>query len=131
MTHLLDTSAILAYYFDEEGADRVQTLLADTKNPPCVCCITELEFWARLKSLGAESEFDSDWPELASLLVSRPLGSEIVGRALEIRRASRERIPTVDSLIAATASIHNLILVHNDSHFESIPRKFLRQNCID
>ncbi len=55
MTHLLDTSAVLAYYFEEDGADRVQTLLADTKNPPSICCITELEFWARLKSLGAET----------------------------------------------------------------------------
>ena len=34
MTHLLDTSAVLAYYFEEDDADRVQTLLADTKTPP-------------------------------------------------------------------------------------------------
>ena len=127
MTHLLDTSAVLAYYFEEDGADRVQTLLADTKNPPSICCITELEFWARLKSLGAEALFDSDWPELSNLLRTYSLDVQIVGRAVEIRRACCERLPTVDSLIAATASFHNMVLVHRDPHFESIPRKLLRQ----
>ena len=127
MTHLLDTSAILTYYFEEGGADRVKTLLADTKNPPFICCITELEFWARLKSLGAEALFGSDWPELSNLLRTYSLDVQIVGRAVDIRRACCERLPTVDSLIAATASFHNMVLIHRDSHFESIPRKLVRQ----
>jgi predicted nucleic acid-binding protein len=127
MTHLLDTSAILTYYFEEGGADRVQTFLADTKNPPFICCITELEFWARLKSLGAEALFGSDWPELSNLLRTYSLDVQIVGRAVEIRRACCERLPTVDSLIAATASFYNMVLIHRDSHFESIPRKLVRQ----
>ncbi|MEI8293882.1 MAG: PIN domain-containing protein [bacterium] len=127
MTHLLDTSAVLAYYFEEGGADRVQPLLADTKNPPSICCLTELEFWARLKFLGAEAHFGSDWPELSTLLRTLPLDVQIVGRAVEIRRACSDRLPTVDSLIAATASFHNMVLVHRDPHFESIPRKLLRQ----
>lgn len=127
MTHLLDTSAVLAYYFEEDGAEQVQTLLADTKNPPSICCVTELEFWARLKSLGAEAHFGSDWPELSNLLTICPLNSQIVGRAVEIRRACSDRLPTVDSLIAATASLHNMVLVHRDPHFESIPCKLLRQ----
>jgi hypothetical protein len=49
MTHLLDTSAVLAYYFEEDGADRVQALLADTKKPPSICCITELEFLGQIE----------------------------------------------------------------------------------
>ena len=127
MTHLLDTSAVLAYYFEEDGADQVQALLADTKNPPCICCVTELEFWARLKSLGAEAQFQIDWPELSNLLTICPLDVQIVARAVEIRRACSDRLPPVDSLIAATASFHNMVLVHRDPHFESIPRKLLRQ----
>jgi PIN domain nuclease of toxin-antitoxin system len=102
MTHLLDTSAILAYYFEEHGADSVQALLADTKNPPAIYCITELEFWARLKSLDADAHFQSDWRELSTLLKTLPLDAGIVGRAVEIRRASLNKLPTVDSLIAAT-----------------------------
>jgi predicted nucleic acid-binding protein len=127
MSHLLDTSALLAYYFEEGGAEKVQNLLADTKNPPAICCITELEFWARLKSLDAEAHFQSDWSELSDLLKSLPLDARIVGRAVEIRRARPNRLPTVDALIAATASLHGLVLVHRDPHFEYIPRKFLRQ----
>ena len=127
MTHLLDTSAVLAYYFVEDGAERVQTLLADTKNPPSICCVTELEFWARLKSLGAEAHFGSDWPELSNFLTICTLDVQIVGRAVEIRRACSDRLPTVDSLIATTASFHNMALVHRDPHFESIPRKLQRR----
>lgn len=127
MTHLLDTSAVLAYYFEEDGAERVEALLADTKNPPSICCVTELEFWARLKSLGAESHFGPDWLELSNLLTTCSLDVQIIGRAVEIRRACSDRLPTVDSLIAATASFHNMVLVHRDPHFESIPRKLLRQ----
>jgi predicted nucleic acid-binding protein len=127
MTHLLDTSAVLAYYFEEDGADRVQALLADTKNPPSICCVTELEFWARLKSLGAEAQFRIDWPELSNLFTTCSLDGQIVDRAVEIRRACSDRLPTVDSLIAATASFHNIVLVHRDPHFESIPCKLLRQ----
>lgn len=130
MAHLLDTSALLAYYFEERGAERVQTILGDRKNPPAACCVTELEFWSRLKSLGAESEFEPDWRELSNLLVLRSLDSDIVGRAVEIRRACPGRLPTVDSLIAATASLHGLTLVHRDPHFESIPLKFLRQESL-
>ncbi|PAZ00762.1 MAG: hypothetical protein CAK90_03935, partial [Spartobacteria bacterium AMD-G4] len=80
-----------------------------------------------LKSLGAEAQFQIDWPELSNLLTIRPLDVQIVGRGVEIRRACSDRLPTVDSLIAATASFHNMVLVHRDPHFESIPRKLLRQ----
>jgi len=118
---------VLAYYFEVDGADRVQALLADTKNPPSICCVTELEFGARLKSLGAEAQFQIDWPELSNLLRTYSLDAQIVARAVEIRYACSDRLPTVDSLIAATASFHNMVLVHRDPHFESIPRKLLRQ----
>jgi predicted nucleic acid-binding protein len=99
---------VLAYYFEVDGADRVQALLADTKNPPSICCVTELEFGARLKSLGAEAQFQIDWPELSNLLRTYSLDAQIVARAVEIRHACSDRLPTVDSLIAATASFHNL-----------------------
>jgi predicted nucleic acid-binding protein len=91
-----------------------------------------VSFLARLKSLGAEAQlridwFRIDWPELSNLLTTCSLDGQIVGRAVEIRRASSDRLPTVDSLIAATASFHNIVLVHRDPHFESSPRKRLRQ----
>lgn len=51
MTHLLDSSAVIAYYFDEPGADQVALLLEDNRNPPAVSCITQIEFWSRLRFL--------------------------------------------------------------------------------
>ena len=80
-----------------------------------------------MKSLGAEARFGSDWPELSNLLRTYSLEVQIVDRAVEIRRACSERLPSVDSLIAATASFHNMVLVYHEPHYESIPRKLLRQ----
>jgi PIN domain nuclease of toxin-antitoxin system len=104
MTHLLDTSAILAYYFEKHGADPVQALLADTKNPPAICCITELEFWARLKSLDADAHFQSDWRELSTLLKTLPLDA--------IRRDARWKF-AVRALTNCLPWIRSLLLPHH------------------
>jgi predicted nucleic acid-binding protein len=127
VTHLLDSSAVIAYYFDEPGADQVAFLLEDNRNPPAVSCITEIEFWSRLRSLGDESSFESNWKEIAEIVSIEPLTNAAATRAREIRQACQERLPTVDTLIAATASVRDITLVHRDPHFQSIPSRFLKQ----
>ena len=127
MTHLLDSSAVIAYYFDEPGADQVALLLEDNRNPPAVSCITQIEFWSRLRSLGDESSFESNWNDIADIVSIEPLTNISATRAREIRQACQERLPTVDALIAATASVQNATLVHRDPHFQSIPPRFLKQ----
>ena len=130
MTHLLDSSAVIAYYFDEPGADQVARLLEDNQSPPAISCITEIEFWSRLRSLGDEASFEESWKEIADLVSIEPLTTSAATRAREIRQACQERLPTVDSLIAATASVLDVTLVHRDPHFQSIPTSFLKQLCI-
>jgi predicted nucleic acid-binding protein len=51
----------------------------------------------------------------------------IAQQAIVLRSAATSRLPTVDSLIAATASIQNLTLVHRDPHMAAIPQHFLPQ----
>ena len=130
MTHLLDSSAVIAYYFDEPGADQVALLLEDNRNPPAVSCITQIEFWSRLRLLCDESSFESSWKEIAEIVSIEPLTNKAATRAREIRQACQERLPTVDALIAATASVRGLTLVHRDPHFQSIPQLFLNQLSI-
>jgi predicted nucleic acid-binding protein len=55
---------------------------------------------------------------------------QICQRALELRLASAKRLPAVDSLIAATASVHGAILVHRDPHFLDIPKELLSQEML-
>lgn len=48
MTHLLDSSAFLAFFFGEPGAGRINELLHDTEIEPELSALTCVEFWARL-----------------------------------------------------------------------------------
>lgn len=131
MTHLFDTSALLAFYFDEAGAEDVAALLADGREQNAVCCISAIEFWSRLKHLGAVERYPQEWAEIESIVSTLPVNPDVVNRALDIRKACDERIPMVDLLIAATAAHAGLTLVHRDPHFLVIPKDVLRQRSLD
>lgn len=128
MTHLLDSSAFFAYFFDEPGGTRVRDVIEEEKNSIGLSVLTATEFWARLKSLDRDANFETEWE------VHRPLFDallevdwRIAERAIAIRRATPARLPTIDSLIAATASVHDAVLVHRDTHMRAIPETLLRQ----
>ncbi len=128
MTHLLDTSAFLAYFLREEGGERVAALFESEGTEVAFPALGVVEFWARLKALGADEAFESEWELHRALFVAVTVADEAVAeRAIAIRRATPERLPTIDSVIAATASVQDLVLVHRDPHFRGIPERYLRQ----
>jgi len=47
--------------------------------------------------------------------------------ACHIRAATPERLPLVDSLIAATARSADAVLVHKDFHMSRIPTEIVKQ----
>lgn len=128
MTHLLDSSAFFAYFFDEPGRRRVEELLSDPSVTLGLCVLTSVELWGRLKAEGCEQEFETEWED------HMPLFEEVVQidltvclKAIELRQASTARLPTIDSLIAGCAALRNAVLVHSDPHFRSIPEHLLKQ----
>lgn len=54
MTHLLDTSALLAHYLAEPGAERVQTLFEDDAVVVGASILSLYEFELRLHHLGVD-----------------------------------------------------------------------------
>lgn len=54
MTHLLDTSALLAHYLAEPGAERVQALFADDAVVAGASILSLYEFELRLHQLGVD-----------------------------------------------------------------------------
>ena len=48
VTHVLDTSAILAHYFDEPGAEMVERLWYDPRNRIGLCVLSMPELKGRL-----------------------------------------------------------------------------------
>ena len=130
MTHLLDTSAFLAYYFGEPGMERVRDLLADPACKVGMCVVSATEVWARLKAENHESSFSAEWTEYRELFELLEVDELVVLKSVELRAAASGRLPTVDSLIAACAANSNAVLVHRDPHFQNIPEPLLRQEVL-
>lgn len=56
-----------------------------------------------------------------------PIDEAVVLRAITLQESAAQRLPVLDSLIAATAARHEAILVHRNAHFLSIPDDLLTQ----
>ena len=132
MIVVLDTSALLAHHRDEEGADRVQSLFEDSDIQLLIASVTLAEFGRRMLELGASSQevqkILSDYKHLLDGVVS--IDEEIAMKALSLAEQATKRIPLVDSLIAAVACLKKATLLHRDQHFESIPKEFLKTDCL-
>jgi predicted nucleic acid-binding protein len=131
VTHLLDSSAFFAFFFDEPGRQRVEELLREPEVEAGLSVLTSAELWARLKAEGRDEAFEQEWEDhlpLFEQIISVDL--QICLKAIELRRAATARLPTIDSLIAATAVEHGAVLVHCDPHFKSIPGHMLKQELL-
>jgi predicted nucleic acid-binding protein len=127
--YLLDTSAVLAHYFDEAGADFVARLWGPGLQRPVISAVTVAELKGRLHAeLGDESEAaEAARIYLDELTECLPVDRAIAELAWQIRTATPERLPLVDALIAASARSAGAILVHRDPHLAAIPRGLVEQ----
>ena len=123
MTHLLDTSAILAHYLDEPGADEVEGLLAQGPNVVALAAPSWVELDTRLRELVPEVEIRENvfHQYTVSLTTLLPVDAESALTAIRLRNSAPGRLPLADALIAGVADTSGLILVHRDPHFDTIP----------
>lgn len=125
---LLDSSAWLVHLFGEPGAEQVNLLFENSDNEVTISVLSIPEVYARLKSLDAEAHWEEVWDTFKALFAKiHSVNEAAAHQAVALRAASTERLPTIDALIAATASIHGLTLIHRDPHFASIPADLLSQ----
>lgn len=128
MSHLLDTSAWLAHLFGEPGVEEVSRIFEDAQSEVFVSVLSLPEMYGRLKALDRQDQ----WPlvrDTYAELFARvlPVDESIAAAAIDFRSSAQPRLPTIDALIAATARVHGLILVHRDPHLAAIPVKSLAQ----
>ncbi len=130
--YLLDTTALIAHYRGEEGADRVQILLYDESVEVHICAISVIEMARRMASLGIDGaearSISLEYAALATGVVA--VDTAIAVRAFEIGSMCSARLPLADALIASAAASLDAVLVHRDSHFGSIPTELLSQESI-
>jgi len=129
ITHLLDTSAILAHYFDEPGAAEVNALWQQPGCKPAICVLTIPELRTRLHeevtdSAEADRAFDL---YVNQLTTSLPVDRMVADEAMRLRLASPSRLPLVDACIAGCAKRHNCLLVHRDPHMDQLLTESVRQ----
>ncbi len=128
MTHLLDTSALLAHYLDEPGAEQVSALLAGGRAVVALAAPSWPELERRLAELIADPVEASRVHRhyTRNLCAFVPLDEPATLAAIRIQQACPARLPLVDALIAGCAAYANLTLVHRDPHFAAIPGKHIR-----
>lgn len=128
VTHVLDTSALLAHYFDEPGADILQKLWS-SRSKLGISAVTVTELKGRLGQEMADSAEAEDALDayLNELTVCIPVDRAVAELAWQIRISTPQRLPLVDALIAATARAAGAVLVHKDPHMARIPAGLVKQ----
>ena len=129
ISHVLDTSALLAHYFNEPGAEVIERLWSEESSRLAISAVTIAELKGRLIQEitdDTESAKAAD-TYLNELTICLPVDRATAELAWQLRQASPHRLPLVDALIAATARAAGAILVHKDPHMSQIPAGLVRQ----
>ena len=132
MTHLLDTSALLAHYLAEHGAERVQSLFEEAAVVTGTSILALYEFELRLHQLGVDAATRTVELNRYRVLLNEvvDLDEAVRSEAIRLRTNATAHVAAVDVLIAATASLKNATLVHRDPHFAAIPGSWLKQEVL-
>ncbi|MFJ5552687.1 PIN domain nuclease [Streptomyces sp. NPDC093225] len=122
VTHLIDTSAIVRVLEDKNVQARWVDHLVE--GVVAVCEVTELELLYSARSLGDRI---SKQEQLAELFNWVPMPDDAVRRALTVQRMLTDRgehrsAGPVDLLLAATAELNGLTVLHYDADFETVAR---------
>jgi predicted nucleic acid-binding protein len=128
ITHLLDSSAILAHYLDEPGGREVNDLLGQSE-AIALSVVSFPEIKIRLLELVSDASEAERVFKLYSEDLTTPIevSKEVAEAATRLRELVRPRLPTIHALIAACAKVHNAVLVHRDPHMSAIPTDEVRQ----
>ena len=126
--YLLDSSAWLAHLLGEAGMEQVNLLFDDPHVEISISALSIPEIYARLRAMGTEERWQEVW-KTYSVLFTRviPTDEAVAHQAVTLRLSTPVRLPTIDGLIAATAAVHGLILVHRDPHLAAIPAHLVQQ----
>ncbi len=120
--YVLDTSAILAFIENEEGAEEIENLLIgviDGTNELFISTVTCIEvYYISIQEQGKEVA-DNRIGLIESLpLTEKPLNHELIIMSGEIKAA--KTMSFADSCIAGLAKFIKAILVHKDPEYEQI-----------
>ena len=128
INYLMDTSALLTLYCDEEGADTVEDILRRAiagEVRVAICFISLLEIMYRVwRESGRQAALLAREKCLALPLHVIGQTDPILEQAAEIKALNR--LSLADALIAAAALSEQAVLVHKDPEYEQLDIKQLK-----
>ncbi len=131
VTHILDTSALLAHAFQEPGWERVTEILHDDAAVLGLPSVVLFEFLLRMQDTGVLDRHPQIVAEYETLFdVAIPMDTGVANAAFHLKHETPERLPAMDALIAACAKVHGAVLVHRDPHIAQIPLHLLRHETL-
>ena len=124
-TKVLDSRALVAFFEDEAGAEKVEDLLlkAEESGKPLLLCVVNWgEVWYNIARRQGEQVADRFMDDIGKMAI------EIVdaGRELTLLAAkfkAKHAMAYADCYAAALAKLHRCDLVTGDKEFESIARE--------
>lgn len=126
---VLDTSAILALWNEEDGASVVEKILRDNPHHRkiYVSFMTFMECRYRLWKDHGRDAADDLFRSLSLLPVTRvDVDDTLIMIASELK--AQHKISVADSWIIATAIAHKAVLVHKDPEFDALSDKVTMKN---
>lgn len=132
LLYLLDTSALLAHFRQEDGWESVQSLFESENAQLLIASPTLTELGRRLLSLGATTAEVAETVSAYQILFHTVIAIDetVALAALAIGQSAVRRLPLIDALIAGAAQVQSAILVHRDEHMAGIPSSVLRQQTL-
>jgi len=127
MNYLLDTKALIAFFNNEDGADKVEMILKEIDENRAdgfisAITITEL-YYLYSRRIGERVAKERIEQLRRSNLQVVPINEDIAMKAGEYKI---QAIPIADALIAASAYLIDAPVVTDDEHFEKVNVQVLR-----
>ncbi len=121
-SYVLDASALMAFFANRPGADKVENLLAkaaDAQRPLAMCVVNWGEVYYSIWRARGEEAAEAKMREIAQLPI------EIVAADAELTRQAaslkaRHHLPYADCFAAALARLRKATLVTSDPDFERL-----------
>lgn len=123
--HILDSYALLAYFRDEPGADKVEALLHKASKKDQPLHMTEVNY-AEVQYMTLRKDGEAAWSRVSKALETLPIQFHPANRELADLAAgfkAKHKMSLADAFAAALAKAKNAELVTGDKEFRALGKE--------
>ena len=123
--HVLDSFAVLAYLYEEPGADKVKSLLVEALEDKAELFLSTVN-WAEVAYISKRKSGEAKWKAASESLLRLPI--EIVPADIELANIAaelkaRHSISLADAFAGALAKLKKAELLTGDPEFKELQKE--------